>query len=97
MKQIKTSIFALALLLTVASCNTMVHTVGTGGAGGEKTSQKQWYILFGLVPLNKVDSKSMANGATNYTVTTQNSFVDQVISIFTGIVTVHPATVTVTK
>jgi hypothetical protein len=49
------------------------------------------------VPLNSVDSQAMAGGASDYEIKTQRSFVDVVIGIFTGIITVHPRTVSVTK
>jgi len=53
--------------------------------------------LFGLVPLNEVDSKALAGGAEDYTITTKFKFVDHVIGFFTSIVTVRPMTVTVQK
>ncbi len=65
-----------------------MHTVGTGGRGDCKSpgqydaKKKQWYIFWGLLPLNNVDSKNLANGAQNYTVRTTTSFGDGIISIF---------------
>ena len=53
--------------------------------------------MFGLVPLNEVKTKDMAAGATNYTIKTQATFVDGLISIITSIVTVSCRTVEVTK
>lgn len=63
-----------------------MHTVGTGGKGDCKSvgqydaKKKQWYIFFGLVPLNHVDSKDLAGGSQNYTVRTTTSFGDGLIS-----------------
>ncbi len=63
-----------------------MHTVGTGGPGDCKSTgsydakKKQWYILGGLVPLNRVDSKDLAGGAQNYTIRTTTSFGDYLIS-----------------
>ncbi len=88
---------AFVMTTTFTGCFTHNHTVGSGAAGSNATTKKQWYILFGLVPLNTVDTKAMAGGATNYTIKTQQSFVDVVIGIFTNFVTVSPQTVTVTK
>lgn len=88
---------SFVMATALPGCFTHNHTVGSGAAGANATEKKQWYILFGLVPLNTVDSKAMAGGATNYTIKTQQSFVDVVIGIFTGIVTIQPQTVTVTK
>ena len=92
------SFFAvLVIAIAMSSCFTQEHVVGNGASGGNSTSQKQWFILWGLVPLNQVDSKAMAGGAKDYTIKTQESFIDGVIGMFTGIVTVAPRTVTVTK
>ncbi|MCE2996616.1 MAG: Bor/Iss family lipoprotein [Cyclobacteriaceae bacterium] len=84
-----------SLLLT--SCYTSSHVIGSGAKGSEVVQKRQWFALFGLVPLNEVDSKSMASGKTDYNLTTTHSFVDVVIGFFTGIVTVYPMTVEVKK
>jgi len=98
MRSILIRLSLLFCLVTILpGCFTHNHTVGSGAAGANSTESKQWYILFGLVPLNTVDSKAMAGGAANYTIKTQQSFVDVVIGFFTSIVTVYPQTVTVTK
>lgn len=44
-------------------CTANVHVIGDGPKGGATVKQKQWYALYGLVPLNHVDSKAMAAGA----------------------------------
>ena len=86
-----------ALSLPMTSCYTMSHEVGNGGTTASETSERQWFVLWGLVPINSVDSQAMAGGATNYTVTTEQSFLDVVINIFTGWVTVYSREITVTK
>lgn len=79
------SIVVFAALLS--SCSATMHTVGTGGRGDCKSpsaydaKKKQWYILWGLVPLNRVDSKDLAAGAQNYTIRTTTSFGDYLIAI----------------
>ncbi|RYF96498.1 MAG: hypothetical protein EOO00_02545 [Chitinophagaceae bacterium] len=89
---------ALALVVVLfSSCYTLTHTVGSGGSGGEKIEKRAWYVLWGLVPLNTVESKAMAGNANNYTVTTSHTALDVIINIFTGIVTVGSQTVTVQK
>ena len=95
----KTAAIVLILLLSfyTTGCYTMNHVVGEGAKGSKVEEARQWYVLWGLVPINQVDSQKMAGGATDYTITTENTFVDIVIGIFTGIVTVYPATVRVTK
>jgi predicted small secreted protein len=89
MKKVKVNLvvalFALGIILT--SCNATMHTVGTGGKGDCKSAgqydakKKQWYLFWGLLPLNKVDSKDLAGGAQNYTVRTTTSFADGLIGI----------------
>lgn len=85
------------LALTFTSCYTMEHTVGEGSKTGVVVEQKQWYAVWGLVPINVIDTKAMAGGAENYTITTQHSFVDQLISAFTSIVSIVVQTVEVQK
>ena len=97
MKQVIAVIVLLTFVMLMASCAMHTHIIGKGAQGGERLQQRQWYVLWGLVPINNVDSKVMAAGATNYTIKTQQSFVDCVINIFTGLVTVYYRTVTVTK
>jgi predicted small secreted protein len=78
-------VLAAGFILT--SCNATMHTVGTGGRGDCKSpgqydaKKKQWYIFWGLLPLNNVDSKVLAGGAKNYTIRTTTSFGDGLIAI----------------
>ncbi len=87
-------IFALA---TLQGCYTMKHTVGDGAKGNVTEEARQWYVLWGLVPINTVDSKEMARGARDYTVTTQMAPLDVLINIFTTYVTIVSRTVTVQR
>lgn len=89
MKKVKTNsvVALLALGIFLSSCSATMHTVGAGGNGDCKSvgqydaKKKQWYLLGGLVPLNKVDSKDLAGGAQDYTIRTTTSFGDWLISI----------------
>jgi hypothetical protein len=96
-KKILTLLILGMFAFSSAGCFTQKFVVGNGAQNNTEMSAKQWYILWGLVPLSTVDAKAMAGGADNYTIVTQHSFVDFVIGIVTGIVTVYPKTVTVTK
>lgn len=94
----------LALLLclvlvagSLSGCYTMRHTVGTGGGGAKVAEQRQWYILWGLVPLNEHDGGHLADGAKDYTVQTQQSAIDVIFNIFTGWISIFSRTITVTK
>ena len=90
MKTLKSKLVVVALSLTaivMSSCNATMHTVGTGGKGDCKSvgqydaTAKQWYLFYGLLPLNHVDSKNLAGGAQNYTIRTTTTFVDGLIAI----------------
>lgn len=94
---LKSLVLLLCLAFTVSSCYTNVHVVGDGAQTGVKVSKKQWYAIWGLVPIGEeVNTKAMA-GKDDYTITTTHSFVDLVISAFTGIVTIQVKTVEVEK
>jgi hypothetical protein len=97
MKKVFQSVMCLVLCATLlTSCFTSTHVVGAGGSG-ETVQTKQWFALWGLVPLNNANSQQLAGGKTDYTVTTTFSFVDMVIGAITGIVSVYPMTVKVKK
>ena len=88
---------ALLLVLFLTGCAGHVHTVGTGPQGHSVVEARQWYVLWGLVPINDVDTNTMAAGAAGYQIETEQSFLDVVINVFTGMITVQSRTVTVTK
>ena len=88
---------ALLVVMLLAGCSAHTHKVGAGAQGVDKTEDRQWYILWGLVPLNDIDSADMTEGATDYTVNTEVSAIDALINMVTLIVTVSARTVTVTK
>ena len=95
--RVRTTVWIVAAVLVLCSCFTNTHVVGDGGAGGESIQQRHWYVLWGLVEMNKVDSASMADGVEDYTVKTDVSVVDFVINCFTSLVSVECMTTTVTK
>ena len=93
---------AVVMIMIVSSlfligCSTHVHTVGTGPQTGQVESARQWWILFGLIPLNSVDVGEMSGGATNYEIKTSLAPLDILIGIPAGYITVSSRTVTVTK
>ena len=96
-------VFIIISMLFIG-CATHVHNIGTGPEIGHKVTARQWYLFYGLVPLNSVDTNEMANSAENYEIQTQVGTVDIGISIGLAMVTwgIGPAiiqsrTVTVTK
>ena len=68
-----------------------------GAQGNQMDEERQWYVLWGLVPINEVDTNEMADGATDYEIKTETSGLDIVINIFTSVISVVSRTVTVTK
>lgn len=85
------------LILLLVGCAAHVHQVGKGAQGHQVVEARQWYVLWGLVPLNKVDTAQMASNVTDYTIKTEQSALDIVMNLFTGYITVYSRTVTVTK
>jgi hypothetical protein len=96
MKKTITMVMIVASLFLIG-CSTHVHTVGTGPQTGQVESARQWYILFGAIPLNSVDTGAMAGGASNYEIKTVTGPVDILIGIPASYITVSSRTVTVTK
>lgn len=84
-------------VLFLIGCATHIHKVGNGAQGNEMMIQRQWYVLFGLVPINIVDTNAMAGGATDYEIITQHTPIDIVINMFTGVISVNSRTVAVRK
>ena len=84
-------------MLFVIGCAAHVHKVGNGAQGNEVTQAQQWYILWGVVPLNDVDTNAMAGEATDYEITTLITPVDFVISAVLSFVTINCRTVSVRK
>jgi hypothetical protein len=97
MKKLVSLVLVVILVLGATGCYTFKHTVGAGSQTGVEVTQRQWYILWGLVPLSPTDSATLAGDATDYTVTTEMNVVDVIIGIFTGIVSIYPQTITVQK
>ncbi|MFQ5570801.1 MAG: Bor/Iss family lipoprotein [Rhodothermales bacterium] len=95
------SILCMALfvfgMMFSSGCMLHTHVVGSGASQGDIQEARQWYILWGLVPINEVDTADMTTGSSNYVIETQVTPLDFVINIFTGIVTVYSRSVTVTK
>ena len=98
-------ITCIIISMLFISCAAHVHTVGYGPQSGVKATARQYYLLWGLVPLNTVDTNEMAgtdingNQIENYEIQTQFGALDIVInwvSVFTigGLVSSRTVTVT---
>jgi hypothetical protein len=96
-RKLSSVLFLALLVFMLVGCEAHTHIVGTGPAGSDVLIKRQWYALWGLVPINQVDTGAMAAGATNYSIHTEMNFLDVVMNIFTGYVTIYSRTVTVKK
>ena len=89
-------VLILGVLLLIG-CAAHVHKVGHGAQGNDIMMERQWYVLYGLVPINEVDTNAMAGEATDYEIMTQYTGLDVIINIFTGVISVNSRTVIVRK
>ena len=88
-------LFAITLIISMLfiSCATHFHTVGIGPQTGVVQASRQYYIIFGLVPINSVDTIELAgidmngNPIENYEIKTQYTVVDFAIQIGLLIIT----------
>ena len=106
----KLIVTCMILSILFVGCATHVHTVGYGPQVGTKVTGRQYYLLYGLVPLNSVDTNKMAgidsngNYITDYEIQTQTGPIDIVLAFGLGLFTygigpviIQSRTVTVTQ
>ncbi len=84
-------------ILFVIGCATHTHKVGNGAQGTDMIESRQWYVLWGLVPINDVDTTVMAGGATDYDIMTEVNLLDAIISAVLSEISISCRTVTVRK
>ena len=89
--------FLIVGMLFVIGCAAHVHKVGNGAQGTDMLESRQWYVLWGLVPINDVDTAAMAGEATDYEITTEVNLLDAVISAVLSEISISCRTVTVRK
>ena len=102
----KLIIITLIISMLFISCATHLHTVGYGPQTGVKATARQYYLLWGLVPLNTVDTNELAgtdingNQIENYEIKTQFGALDIAINWVSAVTIgglVSSRTVTITK
>ena len=91
------AVFLIAAMLFVIGCTAHTHKIGNGAQGSDIMEARQWYVLWGLIPINEVDTNAMAGEATDYEITTQYTALDAVISIVLSEISIQCRTVTVEK
>ena len=84
-------------MLCVIGCASHTHVVGNGAQGTDMIESRQWYVLWGMVPINDVDTQAMAGEATDYEIITEVNLLDAVINAIVGNVSIYCRTVTVRK
>ncbi|MCG9793456.1 Bor family protein [Flavobacterium algicola] len=87
---------AFAISITLSSCFTYTSVVGKGAQGSTEVTKWNHYVIGGLAPVGVSDSNAMADGATDYTIVTKQSFVNGLIAALTFSI-YTPTTTTVTK
>lgn len=88
--------FILGVSLMTSSCFTYSFSVGDGAQTGMQVKKMNHYLIYGLAPVSVTDPNILAEGAENYDVTIQHTFVDGLINAITlGIYS--PTTTIITK
>ena len=93
--------YALSVLLAgmlafaTVGCASHTHVIGEGATMGTQVEERQWHVLWGLVPLTEPNTAQMSGGAENYTIVTEYNIIDGLINFFAGAVTIHARSVTV--
>ena len=95
-KRVLQLVLLLAISILMTSCYTLTFSVGRGATRGDVVTEKNHYLIGGLVPLRTCDPARMAGGAANYTVTIQHNFIDGFLAALTGGI-YTPNTVTVER
>ena len=75
-------IIFMSVIILLSSCMIHTHKIHAGALGKTEVRAGQWYCLFGLVPINNVDTSKMAKPHTSYEITTKISFSDLLMDIF---------------
>lgn len=90
-------ILIIALFSMLTGCAAHTHVVGDGAQRGQTVEARQWYVIWGLVPINDVNTSEMAGNVTDYTIDTEINVLDFLINVFLGWLSITSRTVTVTQ
>lgn len=94
--EMKNFCFLGAMALMLSSCFTHTYMVGDGSQTGVEVKEKNYFVMYGLVPISTSNPHMMAGGAENYEVTTSHTFIDGILNSLTfGIY--NPTTTVVRK
>lgn len=85
------------MLSLLGGCVAHEHRVGLGPTGIGSEQDRQYYLFFGLVRLNEVDARRMADNLTSYSIATKFGLLDLLMAPLLLPLTITSRTVTVTK
>jgi hypothetical protein len=88
---------ALTMFVSFAGCSYHRHRIGGGPTGRGEDSARQYYIFFGLLRLNEVDTQRLAHDAAGYEILTERSFVDLLLTPLLLPLSITTRTVTVNR
>lgn len=89
------ALLAVALSFAATGCVSHQHVVGLGPTGTGSVSARQYYVLFGLLQVNEVDTQRFAPELTSYAIDTRFSLTDLVLTTLLLPLTVTTRTITV--
>lgn len=89
------TLLAVALSFAATGCVSHQHVVGLGPTGTGSVSARQYYMLFGLLQVNEVDTQRFAPELTSYSIDTRFSLTDLLLTTLLLPLTVTTRTVTV--
>lgn len=92
-------VLVLSMLAVSTGCYSHRHVVGGYSGMGTRQEFREWYVLWGIVPIVEKDAEVQAYVAStdSYAITWEFTPIDVIIGIFTGIVTIGPRTVAIEK
>jgi hypothetical protein len=94
-KYLTVTLLIICISSLLSSCYSVTYKIGKGSRLGLKVSQKNHYLIYGLAPIRTSNPARMAGSVSDYTVNTQHTFVDGLISALTlGIYSTTTTTVT---
>lgn len=91
----RSCLLAVPLLVLLGGCMSHTHVVGVGSTGIGTESTRQYYLFFGLLPLNEVNVQRETGDLTGYEIHSQYGFVDILLSPLLFFLTGTSRTVTV--
>ena len=95
-KTLSATLLTLAVVCMIG-CEAHKHTVGHGTVFNRTNVERQWYLLYGYVPVNPIDTQAMAEGRSNYEITTQITWIDALYRSVLAPATITCRTVSVTR